>query len=105
MATQQQLTTSDVLDHLAAAVSRVNVYGRHEARSYFALCMGDTDRLAFDLFLVRMNDPLAFEAGTCEQRFETRVLSMAELERQRQQERELDDRAGAEVNAHVAELF
>lgn len=45
--------------------------------------MTQAERLRFDGFLVRMEDPLAWEAGTCEHRFGTRVRRMAELERER----------------------
>lgn len=71
-------TTADVLDHLAAAANAVVTYGDSEAASYFCRVLTEADRLAFDAFLVRMNDPLAFEAGTCEHRFRTRVVRMAQ---------------------------
>lgn len=39
--------------------------------------MTDRDRLAFDLFLVETDDPLAYFAGSTESRFKARVLAMA----------------------------
>jgi hypothetical protein len=45
--------------------------------------MTAADRLAFDLFLVKTKDPLAYEAGTTESRFRRRVMAMVALERQR----------------------
>ena len=42
--------------------------------------MTSEDRLAFDLFLVRMGDELAYQAGSTEGRFAERVRRMVALE-------------------------
>ena len=73
------VTEGMILDHLAAAIARAKVYGRTDIRSYFCLHLSSEVRVAFDLFLVRTKDPLAFEAGSCEQRFFTRVSRMLDL--------------------------
>lgn len=65
-----------VLDHITTAVNRAKVYGESEIRSYFHRCMTEQDRVRFDLFLVKTDDPLAWQAGTCESRFYTRCHSM-----------------------------
>ena len=69
----------NTLDHLAAAVRHCEVYGETAAADYFHNRMDDAARLKFDGFLVRMNDELAYEAGTCERRFKTRVIRMLRL--------------------------
>ena len=67
------------LDHITNAVGRVRQYGESEAGNYWARNMDSDDRLAFDLFLVKMNDELAYQAGPPEHRFTTRVIRMASV--------------------------
>lgn len=69
-------SVSRILDLLVEAVKRYKQEGNRGIDWTFDHMTQD-ERLAFDLFLVRMNDPLAYEAGTCEYRFRTRVLRMA----------------------------
>lgn len=72
-----------MLDHLAKAVRYVppryagTAYGNAEA--YFIDYMNETDRLAFDCFLVRTKDPLGYEPGSPKHRFASRVARMREL--------------------------
>ena len=82
------ITTSEILDHITAAVQRALVYGNSEISSYFVRHMGAREKIAFDLFLVAMQDPLAWEAGTPESRFVARVTRMADLERERRAQKE-----------------
>ena len=72
-----QRTESEILDLLAETVKRVQVYGMAEAHNVYCRQVSDSMRLAFDLFLVRTKDPLAWEAGTGEYRFCARVQRMA----------------------------
>ncbi len=74
--------TSRILDLLANAVKRELREPGSWSHTFF-LCMSGEERAAFDLFLVEMKDPLAWEAGTTESRFRRRVLRMAEQERER----------------------
>lgn len=78
------------IDHLTACVKRVAHYAkmlpirypneeRKHAEEYYRQAMTEADRLAFDCFLVRMKDPLAYEPGTPIHRFVTRALRMFEL--------------------------
>jgi len=67
------------LDHISAAIARAKVYGRSEIGSYHARCMSAADRLAFDLFLVKSRDPLAWQAGSPESRFIERCNRMMDL--------------------------
>jgi hypothetical protein len=71
----KQVTEGRILDLLAQACAHVKVYGLSDTHRVFDR-MSEQERLAFDLFLVRTRDPLAFEAGTCEHRFATRVRRM-----------------------------
>lgn len=71
------ITESRLLDLLAEAVSRYKREGSRGIDWTFDH-MSDQDRLAFDLWLVRVKDPLAYEPGTTEHRFRTRVRAMAE---------------------------
>ena len=76
MKTQQAVSSSRILDLLADAVKRY----RHEGErgtDWTMLNMSSDERVAFDLFLVRMGDALAWEPGTFEHRFRTRVKAMA----------------------------
>lgn len=69
----------DTLDHITAAVRQCEIYGESEAMNYFHRQMSAADRLRFDGFLVKTRDPLAYEPGTCEGRFRTRVIRMLRL--------------------------
>lgn len=71
-----QHTEAEILDLLADTVKHVKLYGASEARNVYAR-LPNSLRMAFDLFLVRTKDPLAYEAGTGEHRFCTRVERMA----------------------------
>jgi len=72
---QQSVTEGRILDLLAEAVKKEQIPGHSWADVFFH--MSAMERLAFDLFLVRTRDPLAYEAGTVEHRFSTRVRRMA----------------------------
>lgn len=70
------VATSRILDLLADAVARE----KREPGAWSWVwhhAMSSDERSAFDLFLVRMNDLLAYEAGTPESRFRRRVERMA----------------------------
>ena len=68
-----------LLDHFAHAANLVVRTGdESEASSYFLRAMSERERVAFDLFLVATEDPLAYEAGTPEHRFSTKVVKMAQ---------------------------
>lgn len=78
------ITESRILDLITAAVAderngmrqgRTDVYNWR--RVFFS--MTADERLAFDLFLVRTKDALAYEPGTVENRFRERVQRMARL--------------------------
>ncbi len=71
------------LDHITAAVNAVLKTGSDEAWKVVWSRMSAQEKLRFDLFLVRMNDELAWQAGPPEDRFRTRVLRMAALGRER----------------------
>lgn len=73
----------NTLDHIAAAVNAALRDGDAAISDHFHRRMDDAARLKFDGFLVRTNDPLAWEAGTCESHFFKRCKRMADLERQR----------------------
>lgn len=73
----QPVSSSRILDLLAEGVSRYQQEGR-QGVDWTLLHMTTAERVAFDLFLVRMNDELAWEAGTVEHRFHERVRRMAE---------------------------
>jgi len=62
-------------ERLGMTVGPAHVYNYR--RTFDA--MTTAERLAFDLFLVRTKDALAYEAGTVEHRFATRVRRMAVL--------------------------
>lgn len=63
------------LDLLADACARFKREGMRGVDWTF-FNMSAQERLDFDCFLVRMKDPLAYEAGTTEYRFKTRVERM-----------------------------
>ena len=65
-----------ILDLLADAVSGYKREGESGSAWTFFHMSAD-ERLAFDLFLVRMGDELAYQAGTTESRFRERVRRMA----------------------------
>ncbi len=67
--------TSDVLDFLSLACRAVRNDGA-DALWPFLSDWSDGDRLAWDAFLLRMDDPLAAVAGSPESRFRTRVTRM-----------------------------
>ncbi len=67
-----------LLDHFSHAANLVvRTDDNSEASSYFLRAMSERERVAFDLFLVATEDPLAYEAGTPEHRFSTKVVKMA----------------------------
>ena len=69
------------LDLLAQACQRAKIAGVESAVSWtYHFCMTAQDRLDFDCFLVRMNDELAYQAGTTESRFRERVRRMVEVQ-------------------------
>lgn len=65
-----------ILDLLSLAVKQFKVYGMRGIEWTFD-SMTSAERIAFDLFLVRMKDSLAWEPGTTEHRFKARVVAMA----------------------------
>ena len=68
------LITEAVQLHLGLHVDGISqVFARMDSR----------ERLAFDLFLVRMDHAQAYQAGTTEERFRNVVLRHADLEMQR----------------------
>ena len=71
------VTTSRILDCLADAVTRYKVEGARGAQWTWFQGMTADEHLAFDLFLVRMGDELAYQAGSPESRWLTRVARMA----------------------------
>ena len=68
---------SDILDRLAEACARFKAEGRRGIDWTFDHT-SERERLAFDLFLVRTRDSLAYEPGTTEYRFRARVLAMVQ---------------------------
>ena len=64
------------LDHLASAVKRALSNGEGELKRYFESEMSSEAQLKFDYFLVKMEDPLAYQAGTTESRFVERCTRM-----------------------------
>ena len=72
-----QVTTSRILDCLADACQRAKNDGLDSAIAWvWHRCMSADERLAFDLFLVKMKDELAWQAGSPESRFRERVRRM-----------------------------
>jgi len=69
-------TESEILNRMVFAARRFKLEGERGIAWEF-MQMSDREKLAFDLFLVRTRDPLAYEAGTVEYRFWTRVKRMA----------------------------
>ena len=70
------VTEGRILDLLADGCSR---HKRDGSAAWTLRHMTQEERLAFDLFLVRTGDELAFEAGTVEHRFMERVRRMVHL--------------------------
>jgi len=71
------VTSSRILDLLAHACQSTKVYGLDSAISWtWHRMMNADERLAFDLFLVKMGDELAWQAGSPESRFRERVRRM-----------------------------
>jgi len=70
------VTTGRIMDLLADAVSRYKREGTRGSNWTF-MWMTQDERSAFDLFLVRMKDALAYEPGTTESRFRRMVVAMA----------------------------
>jgi hypothetical protein len=75
------VTEGRILDAIAEAVRRELMRPGDWRWTWDQL--SKAERLAFDLFLVRTKDPLAWEPGTPESRFGGRVLRMAAQERER----------------------
>lgn len=72
-----------ILDFITEAVHR-ELRGERDGWSWvFFHEMSANDHLRFDLWLVKMGDPLASEAGTPENRFRRRVMAMVNAERTR----------------------
>ncbi len=67
----EQVSNARILDLLAQAV-------KGDVHWVFHRGMSAAERSAFDFFLVRMKDPLAWQAGTTESRFLARVARMKE---------------------------
>ena len=70
------MTNSDILDRIAwtcKAVKRDGVTAQSEFARYFA---SDADRLRFDGFLLSMNDPLCYVAGSVESRYVALIRRM-----------------------------
>ena len=75
----------NTLDFLSDAANRV-LNGDASGISWtWHQLMNANDRLAFDLWLVKANDPLAHQPGTPWSRFVCKVNRMAELERGRRE--------------------
>ena len=73
----------EILDALAAVVSEILRNPDQDARSVAVRFYHRTSsaiRAGFDGFLLRMDDPLAWEAGTPESRFVRRACRMAYIE-------------------------
>ena len=76
-------TTGRILDLLADAVTRAKLDGLDSAVSWtWFQCMSRDEHLAFDLFLVRMGDELAWQPGSPESRFRERVRRMLTNQRE-----------------------
>jgi len=76
-------TEGEIIGFMAQAARRVLNGDSRGIEWVFFQCMDETARVAFDLFLVRTKDPLAYEAGTVEYRFKAKVQRIVDLERQR----------------------
>lgn len=74
----ETVSASTILDRLAEACKRFKMEGARGV-DWTWDHMSSAERLAFDLFLVKMKDQLAYEPGTPEHRFRTRVQRMVKL--------------------------
>lgn len=70
------VSTSRILDLIADACHRVKHGDPDGAMWTWFHCFTAEERLAFDLFLVKMNDELAYRAGSPESRFRERIRRM-----------------------------
>ena len=70
------VTSTRILDCLAEACTRFRADGTRGIDWTWFRSMTPDERLAFDTFLVKMGDPLAWQAGSPESRFRTRVTRM-----------------------------
>lgn len=84
---KEKVTEGQILDRLARAVRRYKAEGKGGIDWEF-FNMSQEERVAFDLFLVRVKDPLAYEPGSVEHRFNVRVMRMAEPQPQPEPEKE-----------------
>ncbi len=84
------LPVRPVLDIVVDAVHALRHQGDAGIVGVFAL-MNERERVAFDLWLARLGDPLAAESGSTWARFRARVLSMATNEPAVQIMRRLSD--------------
>lgn len=73
----QPVPSSRILDLLTGAANRYKSEGK-QGSDWIFFHMSDAERLAFDLFLVKMGDELAYQPGTTEYRFTERVRRMVE---------------------------
>jgi len=97
------VSTSRIMDLLTEAASRMKREGTRGVEWVFDHMSSD-EKLAFDLFLVRMKSPLAYQAGTVEYRFkeETRRLAFPGGENANEaQDDSQDDTASADSRAEA----
>ena len=73
----ETVTSSTILDRITEAVLRTKRGDSGGASWVWFHGMSDAEHLAFDLFLVRTKDELAWQAGTPFSRFQERVRRMA----------------------------
>lgn len=78
----KQVTEAQLIDHLVKA-AKTELRGENGITWEYFHVMTQEEKLAFDLFLVRTKDELAYQPGTPESRFRIKVQRMVELERQR----------------------
>ena len=71
-----------ILDFIASA-ARTELRGENGIVWTWHQVMTSADRVKFDLWLVKTDDPLAYQAGTAENRFRQKVERMVELERKK----------------------
>jgi len=74
---ERPVTEARILDLITEAVHQYKREGNRGIDWTFDQMSSD-ERLAFDLFLARMRDVLAYQPGTTEQRFRIRARVMAE---------------------------
>jgi hypothetical protein len=73
-----QVTEGRILDCIADACNRIRKGDPAGAQWVWFQCMTADEHLAFDLFLVRVDDPLAYVAGHPFTRFDRRVRAMVQ---------------------------